>query len=254
MQKEDTKSDTLKGQPRKSLGIFSLTCCEGCQFALLKDFEGFEKLTQFFEIKSFELGQEENDNCFFDVALVEGTPESEKELNHLREIRRVSKIVVAIGSCAHLGGIQSERNRLPHKYIGEEKVKKVSDVIKVDLTVPGCPISNQEIVLALLDIYWGKKFRPKDYAVCFECRKNENECLIKNGQPCLGPITRGGCDSVCVNGGESCFGCRGALDQANFDKIREMLVPMIGEEETNNMLTIYGDIEKELEERLENTK
>lgn len=236
--------------PKKSLGVFSLTCCEGCQFALLKNFDDFEKLTKFYDIKSFRLGQEKNDECFFDVSLVEGTPESNDELAHLKNIRRISKTVIAIGSCAHLGGIQSERNRLPHKYIGKEKVKRLSDVIKVDLTVPGCPISNQEIVPALLDIYWGKKFRPKDYGVCFECRKNENECLLKNGKPCLGPVTRGGCNSICVNGGESCFGCRGALDQANFDKIKEILNPMIGEEEMNNLLTIYGDIEEELKQRL----
>lgn len=245
----NNKINELRRQSRKSLGIFSLTCCEGCQFALLKDFETFEKLTGFFDIKSFRLGQENNDDCFFDVALVEGTPESIEELKHLRNIRKISKIVVAIGSCAHLGGIQSERNRLPKKYIGKEKVQKLSDLIKIDYFIPGCPISGDEIVSALLDIYWGKKFRPKDYAVCFECKKNENDCLIKNGQPCLGPVTRGGCNSVCINGGESCFGCRGALDQANFDKLREILTPMIGEENLNNMLTIYGDIEEEFKER-----
>ncbi|MFA7243974.1 MAG: hypothetical protein WC080_01655 [Patescibacteria group bacterium] len=231
--------------PKKTLGIFSLTCCEGCQFSLLKDFVGFEKITRFYEIKSFRLGQEENDECFFDVSLVEGTPESTRELEHLKKIRKVSKAVVSIGACAHLGGIQSERNRLPKKYIGKEKVKKISDIIKVDLVIPGCPISHKEAVAALLDTYWGKKFRPKDYAVCFECRKNENECLIKNGRPCLGPITRGGCDSVCINGGELCLGCRGALDQTNFNKIKEILNPMIGEDKTNNLLTIYGDLEQE---------
>jgi coenzyme F420-reducing hydrogenase gamma subunit len=238
--------------PKKSLGIFSLTCCEGCQFALLKDFDDFEKLTNFYEVKSFRLGQEKNDECFLDVALIEGTPESEEEIVHLKNIRRVSGVVIAIGACANLGGIQSERNRLPKKFIGKDKVKRVSDLIKVDFAVPGCPIAHREIASALLDIYWGKKFRPKDYGVCFECRKNENSCLIKDGVACLGPVTRGGCDSVCVNGGQSCFGCRGALDQANFHKLKEMLNPMIGEEETNNILTIYGDVEAELNERLKN--
>lgn len=244
----------MTNQPRKSLGVFSLTCCEGCEFALLKNFDDFEKLTKFYDVKSFRLGQEENDECFFDVAVVEGTPESKEELEHLKQIRKISKVLVAIGACAHLGGIQSERNRLPRKYIGREKVKRLSDVVRVDAVIPGCPVSHTEIAVALLDIYWGKKFRPKDYGVCFECRKNENECLLKNGKPCLGPITRGGCNSICVNGGESCFGCRGALDQANFDKIKEILNPMIGEEEMNNLLTVYGDIEEELKERLENLK
>jgi len=228
---------------KRSLAIFSLTCCEGCQFAILKSYDNFEKLQNFYQIKNFRLGQEENLPGPFDVALVEGTPESEREIKLLKNIRKSAEIVIAIGSCADLGGIQSERNRLPKKYIGQDNVKTVHDVIKTDYTIPGCPIEQKELFKCLLDIYWDKVFRLPSVGVCFECQKNQNECLLKKGIPCLGPVTRAGCNSVCINGGEACLGCRGPIPQANFHKLREILETMLDENEINNLLTIYGDIE-----------
>lgn len=229
---------------KKTLGIFSLTCCEGCQFAMMKDYDEFKKLMTYYNVINFRLGQDENSDGPFDIALVEGTPESEREISLLKEIRRESKIVIAIGSCAILGGIQSERNRLPKKYIGKNNVKSVDEIIKIDYKIPGCPISQKEIIKCLCDLHFGKIFRLPDLAVCFECRKKENICLLKNGKACLGPISRAGCDAVCINGGEMCIGCRGKTTQANFEKIREQLHPIVGEEETENLLSIFGKVEE----------
>lgn len=230
---------------KKTLGIFSLTCCEGCEFALLKDYTNFANLLNFYDLKNFRMGQEINLPGPFDIAVVEGTPESMAEYKLLHEIRRQSKILVALGSCAHMGGIQSQRNHLPPKLIGKPPVKPLHEVVKVDLTIPGCPIDNKETVQILLDAYWGKIIHLPDYAVCCECRKNENDCLIKRGEPCLGPVTRAGCNSICVNAGEACLGCRGPLPQSNFHRLKELLGNLMEEEELNNWLTIYGDYEKE---------
>ena len=230
---------------KKSLAIFSLTCCEGCQFELLKDYADFNQLLNFYDLNNFRLGQEINLSGPFDVALIEGTPESQREYKLLHEARREAKIVVAMGACACLGGIQSQRNRLPKKLIDKPHVKPLNEVIKVDYYLPGCPINNKEATKVLTDIYWNKIIKLPNTAVCFECRLNENECLIKQDKPCLGPITRAGCNSVCVNGGEACLGCRGPLPQANFYKIKEILGTMMDEEEMDNWLTIYGDYEKE---------
>lgn len=229
---------------KKSLAIFSLTCCEGCQFEILKSFDDFEKLQELYDVNNFRLGQEDNFEGPFDISLVEGTPESPREIKLLKNIRKQSNTLVAIGSCAHLGGIQSERNWMPKKVFGKDHVQVISDVVKVDYIVPGCPITHQEMFQCLTDLYWDKVFTLPDLGVCFECRENENACLIKQGKPCLGPVTRAGCNSVCVNGGEMCLGCRGKLDQANFHKLREILGTMISDEEINNLLKIYGDIEK----------
>lgn len=234
---------------KKRLGIFSLTCCEGCQFSLLKDYIQFQKVLEYYDIINFRLAQEDNLPGPYDICLVEGTPESEREIELLKKIRKESKTIIAIGSCAILGGIQSERDRLPQKLTGRNKVRTPSDIIKIDYIIPGCPIGNEETINYLLGLYFGKSIALPDYSVCFECRQNENECLLKNKKPCLGPITRGGCNSVCINGGEACLGCRGATDQANFGKLREMLKPLIDNEEIKNMLTIYGDYEQDLKDR-----
>jgi len=48
---------------------------------------------------------------------------------------------------------------------------------------------------------------------------NENECVLQKGRLCLGPVTYGGCNSVCRNNDIPCYGCRGPLDDANLDAI-----------------------------------
>ena len=231
--------------PKKSLAIFSLTSCEGCQFELLSFYEHFVKLLNFYDIKNFRLGQEENLPGSFDVAIIEGNPDSEKQVKFLKDVRKNAKAIVAIGACAHMGGIQSERNRLPKNIIRKTSTISVSDVIKTDYIVPGCPVSHTELLNCLLDAYWEKKFVLPDLAVCFECRQNENRCLLKHGKPCLGPVTRAGCDSVCVNNNEACLGCRGPIEQANFTKLRRIFGTMMEKEEIDNLLTIYGDYELE---------
>lgn len=230
---------------KKSLAIFSLTCCEGCQFELLSFYDHFKQLLKFYDIKNFRLGQEQNLPGPFDVALIEGSPDSEKQVEFVKQIRKHTKTIIAIGSCAHLGGIQSQRNRLPHNLIAKHPVKSLPEVIKTDFIVPGCPVSHTELFKCLLDIYWDKTFVLPDLAVCFECRQRGIPCLIKHGKPCLGPVTRMGCNSVCPNAGEACFGCRGPIEQANFPRLKEILGTMLEEEEIKNWLTIYGDYEKE---------
>ena len=51
----------------------------------------------------------------------------------------------------------------------------------------------------------------KDEAVCVECKLNENECMYERGVTCLGPVTKAGCNSWCINNGNICYGCRGMV-------------------------------------------
>lgn len=239
--------NTSSYQPKKSLAIFSLTSCEGCQFELLNSYENLKELLKFYDIKNFRLGQELNLPGPFDVALIEGSPDSEKQIDFLKQIRKHTKIIVAIGACAHMGGIQSQRNRLPKNLVAKHPVKTVTDIIKVDSVVPGCPIKNSELFRCLMDAFWENTFVLPDLAVCFECKRKSNKCFLKKGKPCLGPVTRGGCDAICITNNESCLGCRGPLNQANFKKMREILDTMLEEEEVENILTTYGDIEHFIE-------
>jgi coenzyme F420-reducing hydrogenase gamma subunit len=50
-----------------------------------------------------------------------------------------------------------------------------------------------------------------------DCKKNENECVFERGKTCMGPVTWAGCNSICVNQGYVCDGCRGSLPYANVE-------------------------------------
>ncbi|MBU0961285.1 MAG: NADH:ubiquinone oxidoreductase, partial [Proteobacteria bacterium] len=56
-----------------------------------------------------------------------------------------------------------------------------------------------------------------------ECTAKGNTCLFELGEPCLGPITRAGCDSWCPDNRMGCWGCRGPADEANIIQFREVI-------------------------------
>lgn len=229
---------------KKSLAIYSLTSCGGCQFEFLSHYDKLAELLSFYDLEQFRLAEEKNEICAIDVTIIEGSPEEEYQTEKLKKIRANSKIVVAIGACAHLGGVQSQRNYLSKKLINKKDVSSLHDIIRIDYTIPGCPINQDELVRCLIDVYFDKIFTLPDLAVCFECKQNENKCLIKKGKPCLGPITRAGCDSICTNNAETCLGCRGPIEQANFIKIKNILKPMLNDDDLLNKFNFYGDYEK----------
>ena len=59
--------------------------------------------------------------------------------------------------------------------------------------------------------------------MCAECKMAGNVCVFERGRTCLGPVTRGGCEAVCVTGGSICWGCRGLVDDPNIDSEKEVL-------------------------------
>lgn len=227
---------------KKTLALFSLTCCKGCLG------EGFELSLDLMEITNFyhlsTPNSPEDDWTTFDIGLVEGNPENEDQIKLLHKIRKYCKTVIALGACANLGGVQSQRDYQPKKLIHKERVKTVSEIIKVDCSIPGCPINKDELNRCLMDLYWGKKFLLSDLPVCFECRQKNNDCFLRDLKPCLGPITRGGCQSVCIDHGQSCFGCRGRIADPNVEKLEEILHPSESENEINNLLLFYGEDRK----------
>jgi NAD-reducing hydrogenase small subunit len=95
-----------------------------------------------------------------DVAFVEGAISSKKEEEKLREVRNNSKRVVAIGSCAISGNPSNQRNFfnmetkqeidfLLKRFDMNEKVLPISEFVKVDDVVPGCPMIEENFVEVL---------------------------------------------------------------------------------------------------------
>lgn len=143
------------------LGFFSFTCCEGCmvEFTEILNTKYFE-WAPLMDIRYCRLLKGKNKMEEMDVAIIEGGISSQKEVARLQEIRGLSKRVVAIGSCAITGAPNNYRNYFDAKTLEEikpilerfghrEKVVGIGELVKVDATVPGCPIINSKFIEVL---------------------------------------------------------------------------------------------------------
>ncbi len=209
------------------IGIFGLTGCAGCQLSIIFNEDEILNLLDVIDIRAFPFIKGNNDEENFDIVFMEGLVADKEDLETLKKIRGKTKKLVALGACAHTGCIPAYRNYTmpsPYEHLYYNKRERIKDVkpsainehVTVDYVIPGCPPDKKEILAFIQAVAHG--IEPKSYTspVCVECRRNNNECLLIKGKPCLGPITRGGCNSVCVNGKLECWGCRGPTDDANF--------------------------------------
>jgi len=241
------------------VAFFDFADCEGCQLQLTyldKDFLG---ILEHCEIVNFrEVMSEDSDD--YDIALVEGSIVREHDAKRLKKIRKNAKILIAYGACACIGGINGLREKFSPKeavdivYEGRKfpieagRPKPVHDVVKVDYYIHGCPTNNEEFLKALKSIFLGKGYAPPNYSVCVECKLKENVCLFEKGQVCMGPVIRAGCGAWCPSYGNTCYGCRGILDDPARDGQMEVLKKhgytieeLTQKFETYNLCAMTGD-------------
>jgi sulfhydrogenase subunit delta len=116
-----------------------------------------------------------------------------------------------------------DRRRLLEQVYGEAGLhydsmptRSLSDVVKVDLKITGCPIEKEQLLLAVSNLLNGDPPVFPEYPVCGECKMRENNCLlIERNEICCGPLTVAGCNARCPELGVACVGCRGPADDAN---------------------------------------
>lgn len=218
-------------KPRKpTVGIFSFTSCAGCQFEILDLEDHLIELFEKTDITHFPMGKAKNAEGPFDIAVVEGAITTGEEVKELKRVRNVSKFLIAIGSCASYGGVPSikdfyteEEIEVPvyksTRVIKSIRADGIGNYVKVDYFMHGCPPNKYEFLHVIKELLVGKTPRHPDFPVCKECREHKNPCLLQMGKPCMGPITNGGCDSVCTNNRIPCNGCRGPTEDANIDPL-----------------------------------
>jgi coenzyme F420-reducing hydrogenase gamma subunit len=215
----------MKKNKKPSIAIFGLTSCEGCQFAILDLHDKFLELTKYIELDEFRLLEDERERSHYDIAFIEGNPVTKENLDILKHIRKIAKIVVVLGNCADLGGVWEIKNYHDIKKTGcyvykqcqtieNRAVIEVPKAIKVDYVLPGCPINAQNFLALVYSLLNGTPWKLKQNPVCWECQINKNPCLLQQGKICLGPLALGGCNAVCLNSRQECWACRGILDQA----------------------------------------
>ena len=219
---------------KAKLGFFDFTGCEGCQLEVLNFETELVELLNHVDIVNFrEAKTEREDN--YEIAFVEGSITRESEIPRLKKIRQQAKIVVALGACACLGGVNCLKNFRPMeenlrivsgdaaRYYDTIPARPISSIVPVDYYVPGCPIDKKEFLKVTKALLLGKRPEIPNYPVCVECKLAGNVCTFDKGETCLGPVTRAGCNAICISNGRHCWGCRGPVDDPNTNSEKEIL-------------------------------
>jgi sulfhydrogenase subunit delta len=242
-----TESQTKK--PR--VAFFDFTSCEGCQLTVVDSLETNPELLEVIDIVEFrEAATGVADS--YDVAFIEGSCTRASDEDRLRKIRQEATFVVALGSCAHIGGVNAIKNRMPIEAVrlavyGDQgnlfdtyATRPISAVIPIDCTIPGCPIDKEEFLRIVTFLMQGRIPDLIDYPVCIECKLAETICVYTLGRTCLGPITRAGCGAICPSKGYKCVGCRGLTSNANIASLRQVMAEHgLSESEIENSLSMF---------------
>lgn len=219
---------------RPKVAFFEFTSCEGCQLTVVDSLQTYPELLEAVEIVRFREAMSEKGDDYA-VAFIEGSCSRASDEAAIQAIRERAGIVVALGACAHLGGVNAIRNRQDleevRRYVYGDKAewyetyapRPISAVIAVDAVIPGCPIDRVEFARMVKLVLQGRAPRLPDYPVCVECKLKENVCLYLRGQTCLGPIALAGCDAICPTYGDACEGCRGLVPHPNLDSLKNVL-------------------------------
>ncbi len=254
---------------KKKIGLFSLSCCEGCECVIFEHPKEFLKAMADVEIVEARL-LEDADVVWekWDLAFVEGSALTSANLEVLKKIRENAGLLVTLGNCAEFGGVHKMKN-----YRGKEKLAKIlyqypktidnpdvhdmENLVKVDYNIPGCPITAGEFLRVTYDLLNGRTPKIAERTVCYECQRRNFPCLLQRGEPCFGPITLGGCNAVCLASRMPCEACRGFYEGANFDSLFGLIDKQVGKKRREELLEIFGvkdRLEKILAAKKENKK
>lgn len=220
---------------KPKVAFFDFTSCEGCQLSILNLEAELLELLDIIDIVEFREAKSEKSDTY-DIAVIEGSFSRDKDLKRLKKIRDTAGVVIAMGACAHIGGINSLRNNQtredvqrivypdnPTLYETNKKALPISGAIKVDAFIPGCPVDVGEFIKVVKNLVLGKAPGLPTYPVCVECKMNENICVYELGKTCLGPVVRAGCNSVCTSSGGVCIGCRGLIPKPNINSQKDIM-------------------------------
>ncbi|WP_305044263.1 hypothetical protein [Geoalkalibacter sp.] len=231
-----------------------LTSCCGCQLSLLNCEEELTALAEGVELVAFPMASSRpDDGRALDVVLIEGSVSAPEEIRRLMVLRRRATWLVAVGACALSGGINAlgsvDRGTLCTRVYGEQgsclevfPPQPLRRFVTLDLQVPGCPPEGGELLGVLGALLRGGLPALPDFAVCMECRLRENLCLLQERRlPCLGPVTRAGCQARCPSLGVACEGCRGWAAEANRGEAFRLLIDLgLGEGEIRRRMTRFA--------------
>ncbi|MHC4470874.1 MAG: protein kinase domain-containing protein [Planctomycetota bacterium] len=244
---------------RPTLGLLPLTGCFGCQVNLLDLHQDLLAFRDMFDIRFIHLMDVKNPPAI-DVGFVEGSVSNSEDEKRVRTFRERCTTLIALGTCACFGGLPGLRNLfrvedvIERSYVRSEStisdggkpdpsvvpeischVRPVSDVVKVDAVIPGCPSPHEILMPALEAISRRESLEPPTHNLCFECQRSHRAmltpkreyvsgsvsalmeldeidpelCFLEQGVLCMGMATRAGCRTRCLEHNVPCSGCMG---------------------------------------------
>ena len=164
-----------------------LAGCAGCHMSLLDIDERIVTIAEVADLRSTPITDLKHpDESGVDVGILEGGINNTANEEVAKTMRNRSKCLVALGDCAVFGGVPAMRNFftieecLRRAYVETEstdesgkiptdpelavptRVRAVSEVVPVDVFVPGCPPDADTIFYVLAELASGRKPELKD--------------------------------------------------------------------------------------------
>lgn len=155
--------------------------CSGCHMSLLDMDERIVKIAELVDIRATPITDLKHaDKDGVDVGILEGAVNNTANEEQARLMRSRCKILVALGDCAVFGGVPAMRNFFPleeslrRAYVETEstdnegmipsdpelcvptRVRALSEVVPVDIFVPGCPPDADTIFYVLSELAQGR--------------------------------------------------------------------------------------------------
>ncbi len=242
----------MSGNGKPKVAFFDFACCEGCQLTVVDSLQTHLDLLDAVEIVQFREAISDQGEDYL-VAFIEGSCTRKADEARLQKIREQAAIVVALGACAHTGGVNALKSLHPlddvRQYVYGDKAdwydtyaaRPISAVIEVDAVIPGCPIDREEFINVVKAVLLGKTPPVPDYPICVECKLKENVCMFDIGKFCMGPVARAGCGAICPTYGDGCEGCRGFIPHPNENAMKDVLAKAgLSVEEVMSRFTMFN--------------
>ena len=221
------------------LAVWKFASCDGCQLSLLDCEDELLAVAGAIDIAYFPEATRGEISGRYDVSLVEGSVTTAHDAERIKEVRERSRVLITIGACATAGGIQALKNfadvkeYIPMVYAHPEYINTlatstaISDHVKVDFELRGCPINKKQLVELVSAFVAGRKPVTPPHSVCVECKLKGNLCvMVAHGTPCLGPVTYAGCEALCPSYNRGCFGCYGPMETPNTQALSRQLAEL----------------------------
>ncbi len=226
----------MAAQKKPKLAVWKFASCDGCQLSILDLEDELLDIAGAIDIAYFLEASRATMKGPYDLSLVEGSITTPHDAQRIRDVRRQSKFLVTIGACATAGGIQALRNFKDVKdfvsavyahpdYIDTLATSTpISDHVKVDFELHGCPINKRQLLEVMTAFLAGRKPGISSESVCMECKRGGNVCvMVAHGAPCLGPVTHAGCGALCPSYNRGCYGCFGPKETPNTESLSAWL-------------------------------